>query len=121
MSLNVDIKVPTLDVVVYKGETWELDTVLTNDNDVPIPLTGYSARAEVRDPITHKLLYTFVSGTNITITPSEGRQVLSMTATETAGLQFIHAVWDFFIKIGSVRTPLWRGRFDAVDSVTEDV
>jgi hypothetical protein len=118
--MSTNEKVPVYDLEIFQGETWWMQMVLTDDNGAPIPLTSYTARLQIRPYVGGPVLMTLTDADAITITPAAGRIEIDLTATETEALQFISAVYDLFVKLTTVRTPLLRGAVLVTPSITKE-
>lgn len=96
-------------------------TVTWKDNaGVPINLTGYTARMQVRsdyDASTAVLTLTTENG-GITLGGSAGTIVITASATDTAALSASTYVYDLELVLGSTVTRLIQGSFVVNAEVT---
>jgi hypothetical protein len=114
--------VPTYNIKVYQGETWHMDMTLKDSNGAPIPLTGYTAKVQVRSKVNGPVLLEMSSpSAGITITPAIGKVDMDLTATQTEALNFTSAIWDLFLTLGAARTPWLKGKWEVVLSSTKAV
>ena len=72
-------------ITVYQGTTFALSPVWKVDN-LPVNLTGYSAKMQVRDISNNLIVELSTSNGKIVITPGIGQIALALTATQTAAL-----------------------------------
>lgn len=109
-----------LDIVIYKGATF--DDVLTwkDENGVAIDLTGYTARAQVRAAIGDAAPVLDMTTTNgkILLGGAAGTITFNVAATETELMAWTRGVWDLELVSGLVVTRLLRGTAKTVDEVT---
>jgi hypothetical protein len=104
-------------VEIYIGALWPLTITLTDDNDVPIPLTGYYVYCEIRDKEGGRILAT----PTVTITPGSGQIYLSLTPTQTKTFGAGKAVIDvLLIEIADPTNirPLLRGAVTIFPQIT---
>lgn len=66
-------------IVIDQGTTFQTSINVTDENDDPVDLTGYSAAAQMRKHYTSSNAYTFFAS----ISPTLGVVSLSMTANVT--------------------------------------
>lgn len=92
---------PKIKLKINQGETFSYSMQWKDANDLPINLTGYYARMQVRktvdDPII--LLSLTTENARIIITPLTGTIVLKLTAAETSAITWISAVYDLELAI----------------------
>lgn len=114
-------EVNTYNMHIYQGETWVCTLTIKDDNHIPVILTDYTAKMQVRDKAGGTLLKELATGGNgITITAASGEIALAMTAAETAALRFREGVYDLFIySLSNTGTPLLKGRFIVAQRVTQ--
>lgn len=105
------------DVDIDQGATWTLTIVYETEAGVPIPLTGYTAKCQVRDAPAGSALYLDLTPT---VTALEGRVDVVATAAQTAGLTFERGFYDVVItnSTGTVKTRLVQGQVTLVRGVT---
>jgi len=72
-------------ITVYQGTTFALSPVWKVDN-LPVNLTGYSAKMQVRDISNNVIVELSTANGKIVITPGIGQIALALTATQTAAL-----------------------------------
>ena len=72
-------------ITVYQGTTFTLSPVWKVDN-LPVNLTGYTAKMQVRDISGNLIVELSTSNGKIVITPALGQVAMTLTATQTAAL-----------------------------------
>lgn len=111
------------DITIEQGATFELPLSLqvesssVNPTLIPMDLTGYTARAQIRDmyhapTVLSTLLSEFNyygTRTSVGTTDASGSIVLSLTADETELLPHVRAVWDLKIYIGAIEMRVLEG------------
>lgn len=100
-----DTVAPIYELVIGQGATLTRSFVWKDANGVPIPLTDFIARMQVREDFdsTPKILdisSDVVDGQDgtLTITEAAGRITLVVPADRTADLDFEEAVWDLEVE-----------------------
>lgn len=95
-----------LDVLVERGATFKLPLVLSAGG-VPINLTGYKARAHMREEYDAPTFFASFSTEDgsIQVDPLNGRVTLVAPSTVTAAITASKGVWDLEL-IGPDPTPL---------------
>jgi hypothetical protein len=95
-------------VEIYCGSLFPLTITLTDDNDVPIDLTGFAVYCEIRTQPGGELLAT----PTVVITPASGQIYIYLTPAQTktfgAGRAMIDVVMVEIADLTNVR-PLLRG------------
>lgn len=77
-------------IVIDQGSTWQTSINVTDDNEVAINLTGYTAAAQMRKHYTSTNAYSFTTS----ISPSLGIVTLSMSANTSASIPAGRYVYD---------------------------
>jgi hypothetical protein len=72
-------------ITVYQGTTFTLSPIWKIDN-LPVNLTGYTAKMQVRDISGNLIVELSTSNGKIVITPALGQIAMTLTATQTAAL-----------------------------------
>ena len=104
----------TYDFSIYQGATWSRYLTYKTAAGVVVNLTGYAARMTIRR--TYGAAAILALGTasplsGITVAATSPNITITITATQTAALDFEYAVYDLEIEsAGGVVTPLLRGR-----------
>ena len=113
------------DLTIEQGATFTLPISYKDSNDAVINLSsGYSARMRIKESHGGTLLASTESadstGATITVTlAASGNNVtISMTATNTAALNFDSAVYDLELASGSEVDRLLEGRVKLKKEVT---
>ena len=113
------------DITIEQGATFTLPISYKDSNDQPFLLaTGYTARMRIKESVGGTLLASTESGdsTGATITialASSGNNItISMTADNTAALNFDHAVYDLELVSGSQVDRIIQGRVKLAKEVT---
>lgn len=109
------------DMLCEQGATFVRQFKWTDENEVPIDLTGYSARMQVRTAVKASEVVVELTTANgqIVLYPAEGKIELSMTATVTAALPDKRCVYDLEVVAPSgTVTRLLQGAFVISPEVT---
>jgi len=102
-----------LDLTIEQGATFEHILIWKDTDEVVINLTDYDARMQIRtavdsNSVIHELT---VTNSGITITGTEGKITLQISATKTASFNWTEAVYDLeLISSGGIVTRLVEGR-----------
>lgn len=94
VTLNTDAMPINTNLELYKGDYVELFVVVKDDADVPINLTGYTARASL------KLTYSDGSPVHFVCTiptPANGTVKIYLSSTTSSTLVPGSYIWDFEI------------------------
>jgi hypothetical protein len=111
------------DITIDQGATFELPLTLqvplsvSDPTLVPMDLTGYTCRAQIRDfynnpSVLAEFGVNFGSSSSGVVTGSAGSSgsvVLSLTASQTASMPYIRAVWDMKLYIGASEIRILQG------------
>jgi hypothetical protein len=106
---------------IPQGATWNRVITYMDSNRVPIDLTGYTAKMQLRSDYGQKFAYlTLSTGTGeIVITPLTGTIEITISATVTKALKVYTYVYDLEITSpGSVVTRLLQGKITVTPEVT---
>lgn len=115
----------TYNFVIERGATFAPAPIVWKHgaNALPVDLTGYTARLQVRESVTATdvLLELSTANGGISITPLEGSIALSLSATATAAITWVSGVYDLELtsSTGFVRR-LLKGKFKVTQEVTRD-
>lgn len=102
-------------IVIDQGSTWQTSINVTDDNEVAINLTGYTAAAQMRKHYTSANAYSFTTD----ISPSLGIVTLSMSANTTACIPAGRYVYDCELTdAGGLTTRLIEGIVTITPGVT---
>jgi hypothetical protein len=119
--IDYDINKMDQDIDIYQGQDWSWTVIYSDDADVPVDLSGYTAKLEVREsPGGNLLLAMETGGGGITLNAS-GEIDLVLTDTQTAAIDCTKARYDLKIKQtsdGSI-TPILKGNFNVTRQITE--
>lgn len=114
--------------VIEQGTTFTLELQYKDSNSVPVDLTGYSGRMQIRpvvgSPITYLCLSSSIQadGTGITFpTPTSGTINLYISAVSSSQLTFDQGVYDLEIASGSIVTRLIQGNIQLSKEVTTGI
>lgn len=113
-----------LDLTVYKGSTFSrLIQWKTGDPAIPVDLTGFTARMQIRKTVNSTdILDTLTSENNrLTIyAPTEGRIRIDISAEQSAAYTFTLAAYDLEIVSNDNQNVqrLLQGSFSAIPEVT---
>jgi len=96
----------TYNISIEQGATWTLTLTFKDSSGVVIDVSSYTFTSQIRlSKDSPEKLADMTQGSGIDVTnAATGIIVLSLTATETAALDFIDAVWDIESLVGSVVT-----------------
>lgn len=85
----------TFNIVVEQRADYSLELTITDDQDAPVVLVGYTAKAEIRQDWDKPLLTAF----NVQITDAaQGTLLLTLTADQTKRLPPDGAKYDVLLK-----------------------
>lgn len=83
------------DVAIQQGATFLAKFIWKDSNSVPIDLTGYTARMQIRATITSTVVIAeLTTTTGITLGGTTGNIELKLTATQTAAITAKVGVYD---------------------------
>lgn len=108
-------------ITIEQGVTTQIDFQWKDAAGVPINLTGYSARMQVRPSLTSPdiLLDCTTANSKLVITAGTGIISLRLSATETAALTVEAGVYDLEVVDGSNKvTRLLQGAYALSKEVT---
>ena len=89
------------DIHIKQGESWTLTAAITDANNTPKDLTGYTAGCQFRDGPGGATLVDMSVGAGITISAGAGTVTLAQTAAQTAVYEFEQCDYDLAIKSGA--------------------
>ena len=110
-------------ILIEKGTTFQKTYYYKTGKLASSPavdLTGYTARAQIRESIDSKTVVAEMTTENggITITGSEGKIELLISATETADISIEAGVWDLELIDGAIVKRLVYGSVAVSEGVT---
>ena len=100
---------------IEKGATFSLTLTLTQD-DAALDLTGYTAAAQMRETLASTDSQAFTVA--ISSPATGGIITVSLTAVQTAALEYETGFWDLEITSGAVVTRLLEGAVEIKLNVT---
>jgi len=104
-----------------QGSVWDLEITYQDPNNVPINLTGYTAKMQLRtdynSPNADLTLTT--GGGGIVITGATGVIDISATAAQTANLAPAFYVYDLELTSGTNISRLIQGQITVAEQVTQ--
>jgi hypothetical protein len=109
------------DMICEQGATFVRNLVWQDENEVPVNLTGYTARMHVRQNVQSNALILPLTTENggISLTPETGGIRLFLSASATDPLQPRRAVYDLeLVAPDGFVTRLVEGTFTIVPQVT---
>jgi hypothetical protein len=110
------------DIVIWQGAIFEESIIYKDAARVPIDLTGYSAKMQIRPYIgSSEVIDTLISGEELTITGASGKIDIEIDATVTASYNFTEAVYDLEVTPPSGATgteKLLYGKVKLIKEVT---
>jgi len=77
-------------LIIDQGTTYSTTIDVTDDNDVPINLSGYTGSAQLRKHYSSSNSTIFT----VSLAPLDGIVILSLTSTQTAALKAGRYVYD---------------------------
>lgn len=81
----------SFNLVLYRDRDYYRAFIMKDSDGVPIVLTGYTARAQIRpEKDSDELIAAFT----VTITAAEGKVEISLTDTQTLAIDESKAWWD---------------------------
>ncbi len=88
-----------LDLLIEQGATWTHTLIINQGSGEAAPpanLTGYTARMQIRAEVesASALIDLTIANGRIVITPAEGKIALTISAADTAALDFDVGVYD---------------------------
>lgn len=103
----------TYDMILDQGSTFSNVIQITDSEETPLNLTGFTARMQVRPSVSSSTVLLELTNANsrITITAAEGKINLSVDATTTSGLTPGNYVYDLETVNGSVVERILQGSF----------
>jgi hypothetical protein len=104
--------VKEVELILPQGATFVYEVTYKDpDTDLPINLTGYTARLQIREKVeSTSTLYSGTTDDDITIIGASGLVVLTIPAVTTTAFTFKKAVFDLEIEsAGGVVTRLVKG------------
>ena len=107
-------------ITVYNGTTFALSPVWKVDN-LPVNLTGYSAKMQVRDISGNLIVELSTANGKITITPALGQVNLALTATQTASGTLAAGNYNYDLNLTDSASNVYKileGAFAVKASVT---
>lgn len=110
----------TWNITIEQGATFNKIIAMTDSAGAVIDLTGYSARMQIRQSTKSSVTLLELSSPSngIAITALTGLITITISATTTAALSFMTAVYDLEIVNGSVVTRLLQGSVTLSEEVT---
>jgi len=120
-------------LLIEQGATLKLDLAYKDSNNVPIDLTGYSGRMQIKDNYADSATTTYLtlsssfnadgtgihfSGSADALPPTSGTIGLVISAISSSALTFDTAYYDLEITSGSVVTRLLEGLVKISKEVT---
>lgn len=109
-----------LDIVIEQGSTFDVLLTWTDENAVPIDITGFSARMDIRDEIDDAaVILSLVSPTDIVLGDAAGTIQLIIVDSVTEAFSFDDAVYDLeLVSGGGVVRRILRGNITLSKEVT---
>lgn len=110
-----------IDLIIEKGATYRKTFIWKQTNETPINLTGYTARAQIREneyAASFDLELTTENG-GIVITPLDGKIELYISDTDTSAVSLNHGVYDLELLVGSDVIKFLRGSVTLIEEITK--
>jgi hypothetical protein len=118
-------------IVIEQGATYQVEIQYRDSNNIPIDLSGYNGRMQIRPSIDSTTVYVALSsslnpdgtglnfsGSNGTTPPTSGSIGIFISATSSSLLTFPAGVYDLEIQSGSIVTRLLQGNVQLSKEVT---
>lgn len=107
-------------LTIYQGETFGFSIIWKDAEGVPIDLTGYSARMQIRYDGVNGDIAADLSTTNggIEIDNEAHTITVYISATDTASMLAKSGVYDLEMVLGDVVTRLLEGKVKIIPEVT---
>jgi len=102
-------------LVLEQGATFNANIQYLNSNKVPIPLVGYNVRSKMRTSYNAANAAAFVA---VITNAATGNITLSLTASETAALEYGRYVYDVEAYSGQVLVRVVEGTIDVTPGVS---
>lgn len=107
------------DLTIKQGQDKPFSLTLTDANDNPISLIGYTAKMQIREDFDEPALLTLTSSDGITINTSTAEIGVTITAAQTAALPNTKLRYDIYIQSsGGTVTYLLEGYINLKRRVT---
>ena len=108
--------------VIDQGATWTVNIVYYDSNNVPVNLTGYTARMQLRSKYDSTAALTLSTATGeIVITGPTGQIAITATATQTQAINPGLYLYDLELTSGAEITRLIQGQLTVRENVTANV
>lgn len=107
-----------LDLDIEQGATFTLTVTLTHPNGLPIDLTGFTGKSQIRKVHGDSLV---LADFDVTITdPTKGIILMQLTNVQTLALNFVSGVYDLILlSAGPVVSRILEGNVRLKPEVTE--
>lgn len=104
-----------------QGSVWDLEITYQDPNGVPINLTGFTAKMQLRKEYNSTVadLTLTTGGGGIVITGATGTIDISATAVQTGVLDPTYYVYDLELTSGSNISRLIQGQITVAEQVTQ--
>jgi hypothetical protein len=90
------------DFIIYQGQDFSRTFTIKDSNGDAIDISGYDARLQVREnKSSSSSVLSLTVGDGLSITGASGQVTVSLTATETAALDYNGGVYDLELVDGS--------------------
>jgi len=105
---------------IYQGSTFDETITITQKNTGnPVNLTGYDARMQLRDKRTGEVLIELLStNSRISVTPLEGKIILSISFSDTTNLKKGSYDYDLEVFDGTRVDKYLRGTIQVIKEIT---
>lgn len=118
-------------IVIEQGATYQIELQYKDSNNIPIDLSEYSGRMQIRPSIGSPTSYLYLSsslqpdgtglnfsGSNGTTPPASGSIGIFISAISSSLFTFTTGVYDLEIQSGSIVTRLLQGNVQVSKEVT---
>ena len=117
--------------IIEQGSTLNLELQYKDENGVPIDLSNYSGKMQLRSSVDSSIVILELSsslqadgtglnfsGSNGSTPPASGSVGIFISATSSSALDFTEAVYDLEITSGSIVTRILEGKVKLSKEVT---
>ena len=110
----------THNFTIEQGATFSRTLTWTDEDGAAIDLTGYSARMKVKyHRRDQTALLELTNGDGITLGGAAGTIIITISAADTAAIDWTEAVYDLELVSGAVVTRLLQGTITVDQEVTK--
>lgn len=109
----------SIDLTIPQRAGYSIDLIYKDVHGVPVDVSTYTARMQIRENFGTSPIITLTSGSGIVLGASDGRVTVVFTGAQTGGFNFTRALWDLFMTpSGAEPIRLLKGTITLDKSVT---